>query len=52
MADQNQAVPQYIPPPTGKAFADMSGGEKVTFLGRVFVMLISGGFAFPNVFIE
>jgi hypothetical protein len=52
MADQDQAVPQYIPPPTGKPFAEMSGGEKISFLGKVVVMLITGGFAFPNVFVE
>jgi hypothetical protein len=52
MADQKPAVPVYIPPPTGKAFADMNGGEKVSFLGKVVVMLITGGFAYPNVFVE
>jgi hypothetical protein len=52
MADQNPAAPQYTPPPSGKPFAQMSGGEKISFLGKVFVMLITGGFAFPNVFVE
>jgi hypothetical protein len=52
VADQKQAVPQYIPPPAGKAYAEMTGSEKMTFLGKVMVMLITGGFAFPNVFVE
>lgn len=52
MADQNQAVAQPTPASTGKAFADMNGGEKITFLGKVVVMLITGGFAFPNIFVE
>lgn len=37
---------------TGKAFADMSSGEKVTFLVKAMVMLISGGFVYPNIFVE
>lgn len=52
MADQNPAAPQYTPTSTGKSFAEMSGGEKISFLGKVVIMLISGGFAFPNVFVE
>jgi hypothetical protein len=52
MADQNQAVAQPTPASTGKAFVDMNGGEKLSFLGKVVVMLITGGFAFPNVFVE
>jgi hypothetical protein len=48
---------QVQPPPntastTGKPFSRMSFGEKLTFLGKVIVMLITGGFVFPNVFVE
>ena len=50
--DQKPAAPQPIPVSTGKAFTDMDGSEKITFLGKVVVMLITGGFAFPNVFVE
>lgn len=39
-------------PLTGKPFGDMSGSEKITWLGKVVVMLITGGFAFPNIFVE
>ena len=52
MENQKPAAPQPIPVSTGKAFADMEGAEKITFLGKVVVMLITGGFAFPNVFVE
>ena len=37
---------------TGKRFADMDGAQKFTFLGKVVIMLITGGFAFPNIFVE
>jgi hypothetical protein len=37
---------------TGKPFSQMSFAEKLTFLGKVCVMLVTGGFVFPNVFVE
>jgi hypothetical protein len=37
---------------TGRRFVDMSGGEKITWLGKCVIMLITGGFAFPNIFVE
>jgi hypothetical protein len=37
---------------TGKSFLDMSGSEKMTFLCKAVVMLCTGGFAFPNIFVE
>ena len=37
---------------TGKPFADMSGSEKFMWLGKCVIMLITGGFAFPNIFVE
>jgi hypothetical protein len=30
----------------------MNGSEKMTFLGKAVVMILTGGFAFPNVFVE
>ena len=30
----------------------MNGSEKGTFIGRAFLMIISAGFAFPNVWVE
>ena len=57
MADQKQATQatqatEAVSPGTGKRFIDMEGAEKITFLGKVVVMLVSGGFAFPNIFVE
>lgn len=46
---QGSAAPVSL---TGKPFGDMSGGEKIVWLGKCFVMLITGGFAFPNIFVE
>jgi hypothetical protein len=39
-------------PTTGKPFGQMSGMEKVTWVGKVAVMLVTGGFAYPNIFTE
>lgn len=53
MADQQQKTQDSTPvSPTGKPFVDMTGSEKFSWLGKVFVMLITGGFAFPNIFTE
>jgi len=52
MADQQNATPAPGSEGTGKSFADMTMGEKLTFLGKAIVMLCTGGFAFPNVFVE
>ena len=37
---------------TGTPFVDKSGSEKITWIGKCAVMLITGGFAFPNIFVE
>jgi len=37
---------------TGTPFADKTGSEKITWLGKVVIMLVTGGFAFPNIFTE
>lgn len=54
MANSEQAASNARPAvsATGKAFADMSASEKITFLVKVSVMLISGGFIYPNIFVE
>ncbi len=54
MADANQAQQQAASPSsiTGTPFAQMSGAEKIFWLGKVVVMLFTGGFAFPNIFVE
>lgn len=51
MAD-NKQPPAYVVPDLGKRFIDMTGSEKMTWLGKAAVMLITAGFAFPNIFVE
>jgi len=46
---QGSAAPVSL---TGTPFGEMSGSQKITWLGKVVVMLITGGFAFPNIFVE
>ena len=35
-----------------KPFSAMTAGERVRFLGKVFVFLVSGGFIYPSVWVE
>jgi hypothetical protein len=49
---QGSAAPTSLNTPTGKRFLDMSFPEKLKFLGKVIVMLCTGGFVFPKVFVE
>ena len=46
---QGSAAPVSL---TGKPFGDMTGSEKMTFLFKALIMLCTGGFAFPNIFVE
>lgn len=46
---QDNAAEVY---PTGKPFGEMSGGEKVKWLCKALVMLATGGFVYPNIFVE
>ena len=54
MADPQKApqVNEVVVPYLGKSFGEMSGSEKIAFLGKALVMICTGGFAFPNVFVE
>jgi len=47
--DVKESTPERL---TGRRFADMNGSEKLTFIAKVIVMLCTGGFAFPNIFVE
>ncbi len=49
MADTQPATPVSL---TGKPFTAMRGSEKITWIGKCVVMLLTGGFAFPNIFVE
>jgi hypothetical protein len=37
---------------TGQKFGDMSAAEKLVFLGKVCVFLVTAGFVYPNIFVE
>ncbi len=37
---------------TGKAFSDMTMAQKFFFVIKAVIMLCTGGFIFPNVFVE
>ncbi len=54
MAQQQPNTPTSAEPVplTGRRFVDMSGSEKLTFIVKAIVMICTGGFAFPNVFVE
>jgi hypothetical protein len=54
MADQKTTAQGSAAPAslTGKPFTDMTASEKLTFLGKAVIMLCTGGFAFPNIFVE
>jgi len=53
MAEQQQTAKESTPERlTGKRFADMIGSEKLVFIAKAIVMLCTGGFAFPNIFVE
>lgn len=54
MAEQKSTAQGSAAPvsSTGTPFGEMSGSQKITWLGKVVVMLVSGGFVFPNIFVE
>ena len=54
MADQKPTAQGSAAPAslTGKSFSKMDGSEKLRFLGKAVIMLITGGFVFPNIFVE
>lgn len=54
MADAKKAplINEVVVPYLGKTFGEMNGSEKITFLGKALIMICTGGFAFPNVFVE
>jgi hypothetical protein len=35
-----------------RRFADMTSRERLVFIGKVFVFLISGGFIFPTIWVD
>lgn len=48
MADTKDAPP----PLNDRRFADMSGSEKLVFIGKAFLFLVSGGFIYPTIWVD
>ena len=42
--------PDNINAVRGRKFSDMNGSEKLVYLGKVIVFIVSFGFAFPTLF--
>ena len=50
MADKKATHPDRINEVSSQKFSAMSGTEKLKFVGKVVVFLITGGFMFPTLF--
>lgn len=50
MADSKETQPDQINKVTSQKFSDMSGLDKLIFLGKVVVFVCSGGFMYPTLF--
>jgi len=48
MTDEKQAA-QGSAAPSSKKFGEMNGAEKIKFVGKVFVFLLTAGFAYPHI---
>ena len=48
MSDEKQAA-QGSAAPSSKKFGEMNGTEKIKFVGKVFVFLLTAGFAYPHI---
>lgn len=48
MSDEKQAA-QGSAAPSGKQFGEMDGSEKIKFVGKLFVFLLTAGFAYPHI---
>jgi len=49
MSNENQAAQGSAAAASSKKFKDMDGSEKVKFIGKVFVFLLTAGFAYPHI---
>jgi hypothetical protein len=50
VTDQHETHPEQINKVSSQKFSDMSGLEKLKFVGKVAIFLITGGFLFPTIF--
>lgn len=49
MSKENQAAQGSAAAASGKKFKEMDGSEKLKFVGKVFVFLLTAGFAYPHI---
>lgn len=49
MSNENQAAQGSAAAASGKKFKEMDGSEKLKFVGKVFVFLLTAGFAYPHI---
>ena len=49
MSNQNQAAQGSAAAASGKKFKEMDGSEKLKFVGKVFLFLLTAGFAYPHI---
>jgi hypothetical protein len=52
MNPNDKVSPKNINAISTKPFSQMSAGEKVGHIGKVFIFFITAGFAFPTIFSE
>ena len=54
MADQQLSAQTETAPTslTGRCFADMLFSEKLVFIGKALVMMCTGGFMYPNIWVD
>ena len=50
MAQKDQLHPDNINTVSTRKFSNMSGAEKLKYIGKVIVFIVTFGFAFPTLF--
>ena len=49
MSKEKEAAQGSAAAESGKKFKEMDGSEKLKFVGKVFVFLLTAGFAYPHI---
>lgn len=52
MSKQKKAAQGSAAAAGGKKFKNMNQGEKVAFVGKVFLFLLTFGFAYPSILLD
>lgn len=52
MSKQNEAAQGSAAAAGGKKFRDMNGSERMRYVGKVCVFLLTAGFAYPHILQE